>query len=312
MKLYSLVLLATIMLLIGGSAMAQSSGGDVYSGYLSNGGCTPGAEYDPACDVNHDDTIDIYDIQLTAGHWNETGTWTIELHDHDDRYYTELELQSPAAAIVHWDNLISVPAGLHDGDDDRLADLSCADGQIIKWDEFLRQWVCSDDLALLEARIAALEDLLQDVSRIDNDIYLTGVNLHVVNGAGSTETTNSLGNVIIGYNEQRSPPVDRTGSHMLVVGIEHSYSSYGGIVVGQGNITSDPYASVSGGYYNTASGPYASVSGGSNSTASGNYSSVSGGYTNQASGYYSSVSGGYIRSVGGSYDWRAGGLFEDF
>jgi hypothetical protein len=31
--------------------------------------------YDPACDVNHDNQITIDDIQLTAGHWNQSGTW---------------------------------------------------------------------------------------------------------------------------------------------------------------------------------------------------------------------------------------------
>ena len=41
------------------------------------GPCAAGAAYDPACDVNHDGTIDIYDIQLTAGHQRQTGTYAI-------------------------------------------------------------------------------------------------------------------------------------------------------------------------------------------------------------------------------------------
>ena len=39
--------------------------------------CMSGGAYDPACDVDHDGTIDIYDIQLTAGHWAQTGTYNI-------------------------------------------------------------------------------------------------------------------------------------------------------------------------------------------------------------------------------------------
>lgn len=31
--------------------------------------------YDPTCDVDHDGDIDIFDIQLTASHWGETGAW---------------------------------------------------------------------------------------------------------------------------------------------------------------------------------------------------------------------------------------------
>ena len=40
------------------------------------GPCAPGAVYDPACDVDHDGDVDIFDIQLAAGHWNQTGVWT--------------------------------------------------------------------------------------------------------------------------------------------------------------------------------------------------------------------------------------------
>jgi hypothetical protein len=41
------------------------------------GPCAPGTAYDPACDVDHNGTVDIYDIQLTAGHWGQTGTYNI-------------------------------------------------------------------------------------------------------------------------------------------------------------------------------------------------------------------------------------------
>lgn len=43
------------------------------------GPCGPGASYDPACDVNRDGYMDLLDIQLTAGRWGQTGTWTPEL-----------------------------------------------------------------------------------------------------------------------------------------------------------------------------------------------------------------------------------------
>lgn len=38
--------------------------------------CMAGAVYDPACDVDHDGDVDIFDIQLTAGHWNRNDVWT--------------------------------------------------------------------------------------------------------------------------------------------------------------------------------------------------------------------------------------------
>lgn len=38
------------------------------------GPCVSGGNYDPACDVDHNRAINITDIQLTAGHWGQTGT----------------------------------------------------------------------------------------------------------------------------------------------------------------------------------------------------------------------------------------------
>lgn len=47
------------------------------------GPCMPGGSYDPACDVDQDSDVDIFDIQLAASHWNQTGTWVSDSnHDH--------------------------------------------------------------------------------------------------------------------------------------------------------------------------------------------------------------------------------------
>jgi hypothetical protein len=184
-------------------------------------------------------------------------------------------------------------------------------------------------LAEYDARITALEELLTSVT-LENggqDFVFTGVNVHVRSGSGYTGgMINGLGNLIVGYDEARSSGSDKSGSHNLVVGPNHNYTSYGGLVAGYQNTITGLNASVSGGYGNTASGWYSSVSGGAGNTtsgytssasggggntASGDYSSVSGGTTNTASGDYSSVSGGGTRSVSGLADWRAGGLFED-
>lgn len=41
------------------------------------GPCVPGATYNPACDVDHDGDMDIFDVQLAAGHWGQAGTYNI-------------------------------------------------------------------------------------------------------------------------------------------------------------------------------------------------------------------------------------------
>jgi hypothetical protein len=53
----------------------------------------------------------------------------------------------------------------------------------------------------LARRIAALEYKLQYITGGVNEVVITGANLRIVNGLDDTETTNGLGNLIVGYNE---------------------------------------------------------------------------------------------------------------
>ena len=196
----------------------------------------------------------------------------------------------------------------------------------------------------LVRRLAALEYKLQYITGGPNEVVITGANLRIVNGLGATDTTNGLGNLIVGYNESRiiaHEPDVRTGSHNVVVGDRHNFSSFGGLVVGFFNEISGNFASVSGGHDSTASGDFSSVSGGAFNTASGDFgasvsggnnntatgmnasvsggfqntasgdffASVSGGRDNTASGESSSVSGGLNRTAPGEFNWAAGPLF---
>lgn len=188
-----------------------------------------------------------------------------------------------------------------------------------------------------EARLSTLESLLAHFSRNGNQITISGANLHIVNGMGSTETANSLGNLVIGYNEQQV--LDgacardicnnvRTGSHMLVIGKENNFSSYGGIVSGQHNWVAGAFASVTGGTYNFARGDHSSISGGKDNRIAegtfassisggdfnqveGSLSTISGGFSNVISHNYSSVSGGVAWWLRGPYQWAAGDLSDD-
>jgi hypothetical protein len=174
---------------------------------------------------------------------------------------------------------------------------------------------------ILEKQVKALQDTLAAVTfdATANELVITGANLRIVNGLGATETTNGLGNLIVGYSELRKdnstcrlfPRVActdvRTGSHNVVVGKEHNFSSFGGVVVGFFNEISGQFASVSGGDNNTASGTASSVSGGANNTASSTNSSVSGGGANMASGRASSVSGGGANTASGDTSSVSGG-----
>src|SRR5262249_23459141 len=167
-----------------------------------------------------------------------------------------------------------------------------------------------------------------------NEVVISGANLRIVNGLGSTETTNGLGNLIVGYNELRNDPGSadvrtgylrallapdllsgahnwaadvRTGSHNIVMGSQNNFSSYGGLVVGLVNDISGAFASVKGGIFNIASGELASVSGGNGNMGEGGGSSISGGQVNAASGVLASVSGGSQNTASGNFSSVSGG-----
>jgi hypothetical protein len=75
----------------------------------------------------------------------------------------------------------------------------------------------------LEHRVAELEYKLEYVSGGANEVVITGANLRIINGLGSTATTNGLGNLIVGYNEPRDIVNVETGSHNVVVRQRHNF-----------------------------------------------------------------------------------------
>jgi hypothetical protein len=191
--------------------------------------------------------------------------------------------------------------------------------------------------SLSQNEIKLLKQILPHVKYIEKGvggkptIQVSGANLQIVNGEGKTNTTNGAGNLVIGYDTERTcaeiieecvPGGRQTGSHNLIVGSGQSFTSYGGIVAGLASTITAPYASVTGGFeneasgelasvsggrYNRASAPFASVSGGEEGTASGESAWVSGGALNEASGFSASVSGGIQDTASGLFSSVSGG-----
>ena len=76
-------------------------------------------------------------------------------------------------------------------------------------------------------------------------LIFEGMNVQITSGTGSTEgDLNGLGNLILGYNEN-TYGFPRTGTHTLVVGKDHGYTSRAGMVVGARNRISGLGTSVS-------------------------------------------------------------------
>jgi hypothetical protein len=162
-------------------------------------------------------------------------------------------------------------------------------------------------ITTLEQQITELNNKLSCLTKVGDDLYFDGCNVNIRNGAGSSGSTNGLGNLIIGYNELGDGTEDRSGSHNLVIGRRHSYSGYIGLVMGEKN-TIGSIDSVTGGSGNIAVGGFSSVSGGANNTAEGSWSSVSGGTGNWANGWGSFMAGGGNNNASGLNSTIVGGV----
>jgi hypothetical protein len=190
-------------------------------------------------------------------------------------------------------------------------------------------------IAGLNNIVAGQSEKLKFVTVDGTEMYITGANVNIRNGSGTTSGStapyssipNGLGNLIIGYNENGiprcgigcppQPQRPRTGSHNLVLGTDNGYTAFGGIVVGFANSITSPYATITGGAYSTASGIASTVSGGEMNMATVEGAAVSGGLGGIAGGRWASVTGGSANTAsaesasvcGGSAN-TASGLFS--
>ncbi len=238
---------------------------------------------------------------------------------------------SPAVADEVNENFAAVEAAVNDNDT-RVAELEAALAAALEAAETSRRD--------FRARLDALESFMSSVERnitfeTDNQghpaVVFSGVNVHINNGEGKSESVNGVGNLIIGYDEPGEDgasicsdgrfdnaddcslaggvfaAVHKSGSHVLVIGPAHNYSRAVGVVTGNTNTVNGDF-SFAAGTSNRASGESSAVTGGTGGIASGDFSSVSGGFTNHASGEGSSVKGGTFNTASGGSSSVSGGL----
>jgi hypothetical protein len=239
-------------------------------------------------------------------------------HTHDDRYYTETELQTSGSASVHWGNLSSVPAGFADDvDNDVLGGLSCANGEIAKWDG--SAWQCAAD----DTGTGSFWSLTGNSGTSGSNFLGTTDNqaleLRVNNTRALRLEPGALyPNVIGGFaSNSVSPGVDGAsigggGSPAYPNRVTDMFGTVGGGIDNRaGNANGDLYdsqgATVGGGHQNTASGLYATVGGGVYNLASASVATVGGGYGNVASAATGTVAGGLMNTASGNQATASGG-----
>ena len=244
-------------------------------------------------------------------------------------------LDSTAFSTVPWTSITSKPAGFADDiDDDILGGLSCANGEIAKWDG--SAWQCAadqtgaggdfwsltgnsgttpgtnfvgttDDQAL-ELHVNGARAL-----RLEPDAISPGV---IGGYSGNSVTGGAYGATIGGGGSSQFPNIatDRWttvggGAHNQAGNNAGDLLDAGSATVSGGgdNIASGQGATVGGGFGNTASGERATVSGGYDGTASGLDATVSGGHMCTASGMEATVGGGESNTASGHFATVPGG-----
>lgn len=136
-------------------------------------------------------------------------------------------------------------------------------------------------------------------------LRVTGANFQVVNGLGTTDTENGLGNILVGYQESQAVVCDRTGSHNIVGGLGNAYGSYGGLVMGLHNYVDAGYSAILSGAENTimttphTQTPMSAIIGGQWNTTTSDHCVVVGGGNNFIDGAAAIGSARWSVLVGG-------------
>ncbi len=211
------------------------------------GPCLPGGGYDPACDVNHNGVIDITDLQLAAGHWNQSGAFT----------------------SGGWD--LTGNAGTTPG----THFLGTVDNTPLE----LRV----DNLPVLRIRPNTSSASII-AGHASNDVAAGHAGSTISGGgtSGSGCGPNLNGpcsnRILHGYGVIGGGLGNTVTSFGGVVGggTDNTASSTAVVAGGSRNLADAQSATVGGGFNNTASGIYATIPGGQSNLASGNYSFAAG------------------------------------
>lgn len=272
-----------------------------------SGPCTPGGVYDPACDADQNGVIDILDIQLTSGHWNQSGAfssggWNLTGNagttpgtnyiGASDNQALQLRVNNSRALLIQPNvtgshNLVggyngnSVTAGAYGG--------VIAGGGIIGY------------LNTVTDHFGAVGGGSANRAGNDDGDPSNGEYATVAGGNGN-----------VAWGEESAiggGAGNQTAGNGAAVGggaWNSASASYAAIGGGYHNSATSYAATVAGGNYGSAAADYASIGGGSSNAVSGQYGAVSGGNMNTAGGWYATVPGGALSTANGNYSFAAG------
>ncbi|HSN74875.1 MAG TPA: hypothetical protein VL334_07265 [Anaerolineae bacterium] len=226
------------------------------------GPCVAGGSYSSACDVDQNGVINILDIQLAAGHWNQSGPYTGGGWD-----------LTGNAGTVAGTNFV--------GTTDNVALELRANGQ-------------------RALRLEPGGDRPNVIGGSRANVVTTGVRSATIAGGGSdnlfNRVTDEYGTIGGGYGNTAGDNAGTVSDRAFatVGGGGGNTASGWRSTIGGGwyNVADGETSFVGGGQVNQSSGGLAAIGGGYSNLANGTYAVVAGGNDNQASGTAATVGGG--------------------
>lgn len=271
----TLVVAGLLLTLVGSAGAAEPATPDAATSPTA-AGCASGPTYDPACDVNHDDTVDVVDLELTASHWGQGGVWTSG----------SWELAGNSGTTAGTDFLGTTdnqPLELH----------------------------VNGVRALRLEPAAGSPNLIGGYS--GNGVSTGAVGATVAGGGaagGTNRVTDNYGVVSGGLLNRAGDDAGSTSDAPYATVGGGYFNAATGIaaLVGGGSSSSATanYATVGGGVGNEATYFAATISGGSDNEAAGSAATVGGGQYNHATGHLATVPGGLSNTAQGNYSFAAG------
>lgn len=288
-----------------------------------NATCTPGAVYNPDCDVDNDGDVDVIDIQLAAGHWNRTGTfaggsaWQLtgnagtvpgtNFLGTTDNQALQIKVNGTRALLIQPNS-----NGSHNivGGYAQNAVTAGAVGATIGGGG------TANVINLVTDGYGTVGGGVNNRAG-DNDANPTNNGYATVGGGISNVAAGQSSTVAGGeYNQATAPKATigggsdnlASGSQSTIGGGFDNTASGTNATVGGGTLNNagGQGATIGGGASNTTSADYATIGGGSSNSASGNNSTVGGGSSNSASGSSATVPGGNLNLASGDFSFAAG------
>ncbi|MFQ5804065.1 MAG: tail fiber domain-containing protein [Candidatus Methylomirabilales bacterium] len=227
----------------------QASGG---------GGCVAGDSYDPVCDVNRDDIINVVDLQLVASHWRHAGTWTSDYWSLTGNPNT-----TPGTNFLGTTDNVALEVRVNNQGALRLEPTTGTPNLIAGYGgNSVAGGVVGATIGG-GGQASAINRITSDFATVGGGEGNTAMSFAATIGGGET-------NAVLGFAATVGGGANNVAGN---VAGNANFATVGG---GIANIASNEHATVGGGISNTASGKRATVPGGHENTASGDYSFAAG------------------------------------